>query len=74
MFVDTCKFILSKQGNSGNVVNDKKNEHEKKIDLTGTIIPTDRKKKRCCGWIFLFFVWFFFAIFKINILLNFKKN
>jgi hypothetical protein len=49
LFVDTCKFILSKQGNSGNVVNDKKNEHEKKIDLTGTIIPTDRKKKRCCG-------------------------
>ena len=26
----------------------KKNEREK-IDLTGTIIPTDRKKKKCCG-------------------------
>ena len=55
MFVDTCKFFLSKQGNSGNVTNKKKNEHEK-IDLTGTIIPTDRKKKKCCGWIFFVFV------------------
>ena len=54
MFVDTCKFFLSKQGNSGNVTNEKKNEREK-IDLTGTIIPTDRKKKKCCGWFFFCF-------------------
>ena len=49
MFVDICKFFLSKQGNVENV-NEKKNDN-RKIDLTGTIIETNRKKKGCCWWL-----------------------
>ena len=49
LFIDSARAFIRKQANNGNNNLDKRKKNgNEKIDLTGTILPTERKKK-CCG-------------------------